>query len=61
MHHGVTLIMLAWETRQIKRPVEVGFHGVFVAADVRRLKSKPKTNVSLVTSAATKYEFLRGK
>ena len=76
MHHRVALIKFAWKTRQIKRPVEIGFHDVFVAAevtrlklkiwqaelvaaDVRRLKSKRKINVSLVASSATKYEFLR--
>jgi hypothetical protein len=45
-----------------KTPGEVRFvHEDGVAADVRRLKSKPKTKVSLVTSAATKYELLLGK
>ena len=61
MHHRVALIIFAWKTRKVERGVEIGFHDVFVAADVRRLKSKPNIKVSLVTSAATKDEFLRGK
>ena len=40
MHHRVALIIFAGKTRQIKRPVEIGFHDVYVAAEVTRLKLK---------------------
>ena len=40
MYHRVALIIFAWKTRQIKRPVEVGFVSTYngVAAEVTRLK-----------------------
>ena len=40
MHDRVALIILARQAWKVKRAVEVGFHDVFVAAEVTRLKLK---------------------
>jgi len=40
MHHRVAVIIFARQAWKVERAVEIGFHDVFVAAEVTRLKLK---------------------